>query len=78
MGAIVAGVVTLMTAFIAVVLVVGIPVLLGALLFPYLRNHLLDKLRVAERLIRAGNRSMDRDRHQGPTAVAGGGKAMPV
>ncbi len=78
MNTILAGFLTLIPGLIVIVFVVGIPVLLGALLFPYPRNHLLDKLRVAGRLIRAGNRSMDRDRHQGPTAVAGFRKAMPV
>ena len=59
----------LIPALIVVVFFVGIPVLLGALLFSYLRIYLLEKRRVADRIIRAGARSMDRDRHQGPTVT---------
>ena len=70
MRTIIAGFLTLIPALIAFVFVVGIPVLLGA--------YLLEKLRVADRVIRAGDCSMDRDRHQGPTVVAGFRKAMPV
>lgn len=65
-------------ALIASIFLIGIPVLLGTWLFPYLRAYLRRKQPVNARVHHGGDRRTVRDRRQDHTGIGGGRRAMPA